>query len=61
MKNKIISIVYSMILGIIIGFIVWSFMKLMNFGIDFFWGYVPNNFDIPFYTIIVCVLGGIII
>ena len=63
--NKIIKsfmmIVYTLILGCITGAIIWIFIKLMNLGINFIWEYIPNNINIPFYTIIVCLFGGILI
>lgn len=61
MKNKILFMIYSTLLGGIIGIIVWSFLKIMNLSINFIWNYIPNNYDIPFYTIIVCIFGGLII
>ena len=61
MKNKFIFILYSILLGGFVGFLVWLFLKMMNISIDFIWGYLPNKFSFPFYTIIVCLLGGLII
>ena len=61
MKNKIIFMIYSLLLGGIIGGIVWSFLKIMNVCISFIWEYIPEQYDIPFYAIIVCAIGGIII
>ena len=61
MKNKIIFMIYSLLLGGIIGGIVWAFLKIMNVCISFIWEYIPEQYDIPFYAIIVCTIGGIII
>ena len=53
--------IYALLLGAIIGTIVYGFMKLVNLGIDFVWQKIPNIIQIPFYTIIVCTIGGIIV
>ena len=60
-KNSIILIIYTMIIGILSGLIIWSFLKVMNIGIDFLWFYLPNKINIKYYTIIICLIGGIII
>lgn len=61
MKNKIIFMIYSLLLGGIIGGIVWSFLKIMHICMNFIWEYIPEKCNIPFYAIIVCVIGGLII
>lgn len=61
MKNKIIFMIYSLLLGGIIGGIVWSFLKIMNECISFIWEYIPDKYNIPFYALIVCIIGGLII
>lgn len=60
-KNKILFMIYALCLGAIIGAIIWIFMKLMNLGIELIWEKIPSLIQIPFYTIIVCTIGGIII
>jgi len=63
--NKLVKsflmIIYTLVLGCITGCIIWLFIKIMNFGIYFLWDFIPNNTNIPFYTIIVCLIGGILI
>ena len=60
-KNKILFMIYALCLGAIIGAIIWSFMRLMNLGIEFIWDKLPKIVQIPFYTILVCSIGGLII
>lgn len=60
-KNMVLFMLYAVCIGAIIGLIIWSFLKIMNVSIEFLWEFLPNNFEIPFYTIIVCTLGGLII
>lgn len=59
--KKLIYILLSAFLGGIIAVIVWSFLKIMDCGIEFVWGWIPARFDIPFYTIGVCTLGGLLV
>ncbi len=60
-KNNIIFIILALIIGLVAGSIVWLFMSIMNLGIDFLWTYLPEKFEIPFYTLIVCTIGGLLI
>ena len=60
-KNIFLFMLYALCLGAIIGFIVWLFMKIMNISISFLWTVLPEKIDFPFYTIIVCLIGGLII
>ena len=58
LKNAVLLFLYTTILGGVVGAIIWAFLRLMNIGINFVWKYIPGKFDIPFYTIIVCVVGA---
>ncbi len=60
-KNAVLLLLYTTIIGGIVGAIIWAFLRLMNIGINFVWKYIPGKFDIPFYTIIVCVVGAFLI
>lgn len=60
-KNNCILALFSVSIGLTAGAIIWLFTKLMSYSIMLLWDIIPNSFDIPFYTIIVCTIGGIII
>ena len=60
-KNTILLILYTAIIGSITGLIIWGFLKLNSLGIELLWNYLPNNLNIPCYTIIICLIGGTII
>ena len=60
-KNKLPAMLYTVILGSITGVIVWSFLKVMNLGIEFLWDYVPKQFSFPLYTVAVCLVGSLLI
>lgn len=60
-KNKILFMIYALCLGAIIGTIIYGFMKLVSLCTYIIWEKIPNIIQIPFYTILICTVGGIII
>lgn len=60
-KNSILFMLYAICIGALTGLIVWCFLKIMNLGINFIWNTIPSMLQIPFYTIIVCTLGGLLV
>ena len=60
-KNNLLFLFYTTLLGAIVGAIVWAFLKLMNLGLTFLWEYVPSQINFPFYTLIVCTAGGLLV
>ncbi|RAP54055.1 MAG: hypothetical protein BZ137_04320 [Methanosphaera sp. rholeuAM130] len=61
LKNNIILLLYTVLVGIISGAIIWTFLKVMNLSIDFFWDYLPGIVDFKYYTITVSLIGGLLI
>ena len=41
-KNNVLFLLYTVILGAIVGAIIWAFIRLMNFGIVFIWVFAPS-------------------
>ncbi len=60
-KNHLLFLLYTVILGMIVGAIVWGFLRVMNLGIDFLWSFLPSQISFPLYTLCVCALGGLLI
>lgn len=60
-KNNLLFLLYTVILGAIVGAIIWAFVRIMNLGIEFIWDFVPSHLNFPLYTLCVCVIGGLII
>ena len=60
-KNNIIFLLYTVLLGAIVGAIIWGFLRVMNLGIEFLWDYAPSKLDFPLYTLCVCTVGGFLI
>ncbi|MBQ8681968.1 MAG: chloride channel protein [Bacilli bacterium] len=61
MKNKFLFMLYAVCIGGITGLIIWSFLRVMNISIGFIWETLPDMIEIPFYTIIICTIGGLLI
>ena len=54
----------SLVLGCAAGAVVWVVLKVMNFGIDAVWTYLPEKIGCGhsvFYYLCVCLAGGLII
>lgn len=60
-KKFLLYVLFVVFIGAIIGLILWTFLKVVSLGEDFLWTYIPSNINTPFYTIIVCLIGGLII
>lgn len=58
--KSVIYIVYALFLGGFTGGFIWAFLRAVSLGIGFLWEYIPSKLSIPFYTIIICLIGGII-
>lgn len=58
--KSIIYVVYALLLGGFTGGFIWLFLRIVSLGIGFVWNYVPSVVDIPCYTIIMCLAGGVI-
>lgn len=61
LKNNVLLTLYTVIVGVIAGLIIWCFIRGMNFGIQFLWEYLPGIINFEYYTIVVCLIGGILV
>lgn len=60
-RNQISLGGFSLLLGITAGAVVWFFLKAVSIVTELLWGRIPELVHIPFYPILVCTLGGILI
>lgn len=58
-KNKLMMMIYTVLLGTIVGLIIWCFLRIMNTGIWFLWEYIPSVVSFPLYTLCLCTAGGL--
>ncbi|WP_298500277.1 chloride channel protein [uncultured Methanobrevibacter sp.] len=61
LKNNLLLTAYTIMVGIVAGLIIWGFIRAMNFGIHLLWVYLPGLINFKYYTVVVCLAGGIII
>ena len=61
LKNNLLLTLYTLIIGAIAGLIIWCYIRGMNLGIHFLWDYLSGLIDFKYYTIAVCLMGGILI
>lgn len=43
------------------GALVWALLKIMASGTEMIWEWIPERIHIPYYTVLVCTVGGAII
>lgn len=54
-------ILYSIIIGGVTGLLTWSFLAILSLTTNFLWVDLPNVIDVENWTIIVCLVGGILV
>lgn len=60
-RNNLYLILFCGIIGGTAGGVIWAFLKVMSLGITFLWEWIPAQFSIPCYTLLVCTAGGALI
>ncbi|MDV0447268.1 putative ion-transport protein YfeO [Methanosarcinaceae archaeon Ag5] len=60
-QNGLVFAIYALILGAFVGVVTFIFLKLMNYGIDFFWVYLPGQVNFVYLPIVICAIGGVFV
>ncbi|MBQ8663920.1 MAG: chloride channel protein [Eubacterium sp.] len=60
-KNQCTLILFCILIGAFAGVVVYVFLKLVSGGTDFLWEWLPARFDVPWYPLLICGVGGLII
>ena len=60
-KNQGYLFIFCALMGAAAGGIVWLFLKVLSVGTTFLWEWIPAQFSLPVYPVLVCTLGGLII
>lgn len=60
-KNEMKYLALCSLLGGMIGVVIWTFLKIMEVGIEFIWEVLPGYINIPYYTIFICTIGGLLV
>ncbi|MCJ8014117.1 chloride channel protein [Paenibacillus sp. KQZ6P-2] len=54
-------VLYSIILGGAAGLLTWAFLAATSLTTHFIWGFLPSVVHVQYWTIIVCLVGGILV
>ncbi len=60
-KNQANFYMLCILLGATTGVLVWMFLKAFHVGVQYLWEWGPEQLETPFYTLIVCTVGGLLI
>lgn len=52
---------YSIFMGGFVGLLTWIFFTVLSLTTHFIWDYLPSVIDVTNWTIIVCLVGGILV
>ncbi|WP_018758523.1 chloride channel protein [Paenibacillus terrigena] len=51
----------SIIIGGVAGLLTWSFLAIVSLTTHFLWDTIPSVVHVPYWTFIVCLVGGILV
>ena len=60
-KNQLALWLFCALIGAVAGALVWVLLKVMTVGTDFLWEWLPTKLVTPYYPLLVCTVGAIII
>ncbi len=60
-SNWMLMLLFSAVTGVMIAAIVWLYLKVANIGITFIWDMIPSYMNFQHYTLIMCLVGGLIV
>ena len=61
MSNRTLFLYFTSLTGAVIAGIVWLYLKVANVGITVIWEMVPVYIDSKYYTVLMCLGGGVLI
>ncbi len=61
MSNRNLFLCFTALTGAVIAGLVWLYLKVANVGITVIWEMIPAYIDSHYYTILMCLVGGVII
>lgn len=60
-KNELKMLLFTACLGAVASAIVWIFLKAVSVCTTFIWGSLSERLSVPYFPIIVCAIGGVLI
>ena len=59
--GRFLFLLFAALSGAIVGVLCWLYMKVANVGITLIWEMIPNALNLKYYTIIMCLIGGLVV
>lgn len=60
-KNHLYLSIFCILIGAVAGAVVYGFLKLVSLGTDFLWEWIPSRWDVIWYPLLICGIGGLVI
>lgn len=60
-KNQLNLYAFCVIIGAFASMVIWCFLKAVSLTTSFIWDWLPDAASLPFYTVLVCTVGGALI
>ncbi|WP_335382089.1 chloride channel protein [Neobacillus drentensis] len=56
-----IIVLFSIIIGGIVGFLTWGFLAVTSFTTHFLWDTLPKTLHVKNWTLLLCLVGGVLV
>ena len=60
-NNATLIFVFAAVIGVLGGGFAYGYLKIANVGITIIWDWIPGMLDTKFYTLGMCLVGGLVI
>lgn len=60
-NTRFIEIGFAAVVGVVIAILIWLYLKISNLGITMIWEIIPEHLNIEYYTLTVCLVGGLVV
>ena len=61
LDNGLLFMEFAAVVGAVIAGVIWLYLKIANVGVTLIWHVIPAHLNVPCYTIIVCLIGGLVV
>ncbi len=59
-ENNIKLYIFVILLGAVVGIVLWAFLRLLGLCKDFLWHIIPEAIGVNFISVIICAVGGLL-
>lgn len=58
-KNQLSFLLFCILIGAFAGAVVYGFLRLVSFGTDVLWEWIPAKWNFVWYPLLICGIGGL--